>query len=115
MINKNKEEIERIKKGCGNKWNDEDGDYSECGEEDYELCPSCKSKLQERIKTSIEWCEDEIEFLLNLDEKMTNFENKGFCDNEDEFDSILGIIGTKINDFEDHLKWLKEKRGQEND
>lgn len=139
MINKNKEEIEMIEKEieklelpdleetakywrckkCGNKYQDEgDALEHECSWIWEELI-KLKSKLQERIKTSIEWCEDEIEFIENHvhhDDEPCNFDHHGYCQDhhtcgDDKCSNE--IILNKLQQLQSHLKWLKQKRGQD--
>jgi len=89
-INKNKEEIEKILKGCGCiEW----GCLPEC------LCPYCERTKQERISTSILWCEDEIEFLKGLEWE---------CDYT--FYGKPDKIEERKEQLQNHLNWLKQKQ-----
>jgi len=99
MTNKNKEEIEKIEKGCRRCYNLGWENERICGEKGF-LCPKCKTKLKATIKTSIEWCENEIEFLSS------QYCQCGCCEdiipNNPKFDERLEQLKT-------HLAWLKEQ------
>jgi len=98
-MNKNKEEIEKILKGCGEEFllKTTDNDVScICGNyymSSIKLCPTCERAKQERIKTSILWCEDEIEFLNRK-------KGKWVLDYDES---------NRIKQLQTHLKWLKEQ------
>ena len=97
MINKNKEEIEKIKKGC-NKYYATNGQGIKyyCGKKINILCPVCKKIKQERIKTSIPWCEDEIEDWkwISLTANELRIKNYGT---------------KKLQQLQTHLTYLKEQ------
>lgn len=101
MINKNKEEIEKIEKGCGvRRFKKGDGEtIGECGENSY-LCFICNRIKEKVIKTSTEWCKDEIELISS------QYCQCGCCENvipnNPKFDK-------KLEQLKTHLTWLKEK------
>jgi len=104
-INKNKEEIEKILKGCG-VWSQ--GNIKgltiqmQCGDDRFKdkigLCEVCRAELKATIKTSIEWCEDEIKFL--------NERKKAYNDDE-RF--MFSNFGERLEQLQTHLNWLKEQ------
>jgi len=97
ITNKNKEEIEK-----GYEKEEIDKIYCEDRMSIYSqlwLCPTCKRIRQERIKTSIQWCEDEIEFLERLDKHLI-----------DEYPrSYASWIYNRLQQLQTHLIWLKEQ------
>ncbi len=97
-LNKNKEEIEKI--GCGiRRFDGGDGKtIGVCGDNNY-LCLICRKAREERIKTSILWCEDEIDYL-------TKFVN--LCDYTCYSNGYLDP-NLKIKKFQTYLNWLKEQ------
>lgn len=105
MINKNKEEIEKNFKEIKDLYYDSKGcifndkDINEWKSPNYLIL---KDRLQERIKTSILWCEDEIEF---LEERKKEY--------GDEKVFMFSDFGERLQQLKTHLKWLKEKRGQD--
>ena len=110
MINKNKEEIEKILKKIEKRAKFLTFHNKSIQRQmrmcDFEL-RDLMLQLQERIKTSIEWCEDEIEFLENLTMPLINNSmdskiNQRFYKEFEE----------KKEQLQSHLKWLKQKRGQ---
>lgn len=109
MINKNKEEIEKIEKGCKSiEWG--------CLPE--RLCPYCQRAKQERIKTSILWCEDEIEFLEQIDlrdcDSIEVIDERYSNERSDVDETWLDeYLRKRLEQLQSHLKWLKEKRGQD--
>jgi len=92
-INKNKEEIEKI--GCRDflpKNFVGDRNIWKCGQwglvdgiNTQFICQSCKDKREERIKTSILWCEGILKYL------------------DEEEDEII------YDQLQTHLNWLKEQ------
>lgn len=106
FINKNKEEIEKIR--CK--------EYCYCGQYDdstqeLHLCSSCQRVRQERIKTSILWCEDEIEHLIESIEQVISFVKLNTPNIEDKYISVncLSNMTRRHNNLEAHLTWLKEQ------
>jgi len=117
ITNKNKEEIEKILKEIEENFQRRLKDYAQYEKEgtlgvynrsEEELrkwikeefsetiwYPILKNKLQERIKTSIQWCKDEIEFLECFE--LGSGSKAG-----------LEIMKRKIQ-FRNHLTWLKEQ------
>lgn len=105
MINKNEEEIEKILKDLEKV----SGEWLE------DLEDEIKTKLQERIKTSILWCEDEIEFIENhvyYDNEPCRFDHHGYCQDhhtcgDDKCSNE--IILNRLQQLQSHLNWLKEQ------
>lgn len=105
ITTKNKEEIEKIKKGCNcfiRKMDVPSGDDGEfidydihCGEHfvngTIELCPVCRRAKQERIKTSILFCE-------TIKEIVKKYEHLQ-----------LQPLVQELKEFEIHLTYLKEQ------
>jgi hypothetical protein len=97
-LNKNKEEIEKMQKGCG--YLVSYSKSSECGKNGW-ICDECYIPLQERIKTSILWCEDEIEFINIIFKKIS------FLDE-------TSLMDKKREKLQTHLTWLKEQEKNNN-
>jgi len=91
MINKNKETIEKIEKEIEECFKDETNNP-----ETNELYLNLLTELKATIKTSIEWCEDEIEFLKS--------EFFGYPTLEERFIRIK--IRERLENLKSHLKWL---------
>ena len=96
MITKNKETIEKIEQEIEGCFKDETN-----SPEINELYINLKTELKATIQTSIEWCEDEIEFLDAITkwrswERMSEFAQEN--------------IRNRIKGFQFHLKWLKEEQ-----
>jgi len=113
MTNKNKQEIEKIEKEVEQKRIDR-LKLREFGKEGQTLDRYNLEKLDEEIlkatlKTSIAWCEDEIE-------KLTPYVD--FMDVSNEDSENTGEIKCKLiaegyeylEQLKSHLKWLKEKQ-----
>ncbi len=111
ITEKNKQEIEKIEQGCGKRDSWLSQDIRNCGDEFSDLnkvfrkylCQNCKKKLESTIKTSIEWCEDEIEFINEVEESLDDiFRTKEYKG------KTYGVLKLKKNKITSHLKWLKE-------
>lgn len=85
MITKNKETIEKLQKKVDR------AKECNCSSYPFEL------ELEATIKTSIEWCEDEISFLENDIDGL----NSSLTDE---------AVKDKLNQLKSHLKWLKEQK-----
>ena len=97
MITKNKETIEKLQEGCFSEFSYDSYDsYDICQKGG--LCPRCEGKIEATIKTSIEWCEDEIDF-LNLKKIQIVGKTKDI-----EFE-----IRKRLQQLTFHLKWLKQQ------
>ena len=90
MINKNKEQIEMIEELIGH-------NLKHGFQRGSQVNMLLDIELEATIKTSIDWCEDEIEFLDKI--LKTPMEP---CK-----ESILILKG--INELQTHLTWLKEQ------
>jgi hypothetical protein len=88
MINQNKEEIEKMMREC---------------RMPFDKNKHIQTALQERIKTSILWCEDEIEYLEEL---------CSYAEDEDNM-QLINTIEPKLEQLQIHLKWLKEQEQTE--
>jgi len=119
MINKNKETIEKIEKGCG-AWSQGVvkglSVQMQCGNTGFKdklaLCEICRAELKATIKTSIEWCEDEIEFLNSKENGLLKFilwHNQRSLLPYDWFDYEHPRILKRLEQLTTHLKWLKEQ------
>lgn len=102
-INKNKEEIEKI-----------DEEIVDCQKPIQEciFCQIADGKKQERIKTSILWCEDEIERWTPY----LNFMDISIKDEPKTFKIKMKLIQDGYNYLEQlqtHLTWLKEQEKKE--
>lgn len=96
MITKNKTEIEKILKEIEElKKDDLSCQFTAQYDEEIE---TLKKILQATIKTSIQWCEDEIEFLKVLDKH---------CRKKELL--IINEVDDKLQHLQSHLKWLNEK------
>ena len=97
MINKNKEEIEKIEREINQRVKDkENKSFSNTEQMNDLLLIIARANFKERIKTSIEWCEDEIEFL-------------------EEFNEFYKLSRQHVINVECKfcLRKLKQKRGQD--
>jgi len=102
ITDKNKEEIEKI--SCGT----ELSQYCYCGRIEeltgaMHLCPTCYKTKQATIKTSILWCEDEIEFLNSI------FPGGKYEVEDKLFLKCINRVESKIYQLQTHLTWLKEQ------
>jgi hypothetical protein len=96
MINKNKEEIEKIK--------DLIKSFKEGNIDTYAL----RKELKATIKTSIQWCEDEIELIENVIDGIILDDNIELDINEIHL-KLKRNLKNKLSQLQIHLTWLKEK------
>ena len=115
MINKNKETIEKMEEEIDKlTYHKNHETCPECN-----LCGTCeillkplKTQLKATIKTSIEWCEDEIEFLNSKENGLLKFilwHNQRSLLPYDWFDYEHPRILKRLEQLTTHLKWLKEQ------
>lgn len=99
MINKNKEEIEKIKKEMNHMFD---------SGIDYKYVRQLVIQLDERIKTSILWCKDEIELIESVIDGIVLDDNIEIDINEINLKLKISLKN-KISQLQTHLKWLKEQ------
>ena len=112
MLNKNKKEIERIEIEIEKrkthieseiKWSKMKR-YPIQKVEDFDIkLMKLISNHTERIKTSILWCEDEIEFLNSI------FPGGKYEVEDKLFLKCINRVESKIYQLQTHLTWLKEQ------
>ena len=112
MIDKNKEEIGKIDKEieklkpCVDFYGQTPTLTKDNTEEFIKYCELKKAR-QERIKTSIQWCEDEIEFLKDKFIILNTSEN-------DELDAgiVRDEIEERLQQLQNHLTYQKEQEAE---